>query len=205
MSAHDRVLRILRNKFIAGLIILIPMVITAKALWWLFHYVDGLARPLAKALAGREVPGVGFVLTATVVLLTGLLFSSGPLRRLLDGLVEVFEGVPVVGVVYATIRKVLAGLGNPQTRQAFQRFVLVRRGEWWSPGFLMGPLALERKGTSQEKRLVVYLPTNHLYLGNIVVLPEADVIHTDLPVEDGISLILSAGSSAPSRMRERDS
>jgi uncharacterized membrane protein len=195
-------LRGLRNKFIAGLIILIPILITAKALWWLFTYVDGLARPLAKTLAGHEVPGAGFVVTVTVVLATGLLFSSGPLRRLLDGLVEVLESVPVVGTLYGTIRKVLAVFGSPESRRAFQRFVLVRRGTTLSPGFLTGSFVLGRKDGSTEVYQTVYVPTNHLYLGNIVVLSPEDVLPTDIPVEDGVSLVLSGGSSVAGRVQE---
>ena len=35
----------LRNAFIGGLVVLVPIVITIKALWWLFSYLDGLAHP----------------------------------------------------------------------------------------------------------------------------------------------------------------
>jgi uncharacterized membrane protein len=203
MDQHRHVLRVLRNKFIAGLIILIPILITAKSLWWLFTYVDGLARPLTKALAGREIHGTGFALTIAVVLMTGILFSTGPLRRLLDGLVEVLESVPVVGTVYGTIRKVLSGFGSPESRQAFRRFVLVRRSNWLSPAFLTGACTVAKKDSAAESYVTVYVPTNHLYLGNILMLPEKDVIDTDVPVEDGISLVLSAGSSIPGRIGER--
>ncbi len=202
MSAQHRVFRAVRNKFIAGLIILIPIVITAKALWWLFTYVDGHARPLIRTLAGREIPGIGFVLTVVAVLLTGLLFSSGPLRRLLDGLADVLESVPLVGTVYGTIRKVLSGFGNPESRRAFQSFVLVRRGGTLSPGFLTGSFTLSRITGANQTYKIVFVPTNHLYLGNIVVVPADDVIPTDIPVDDGISLVLSAGSSIPPQVRE---
>jgi len=203
MSPHHRVFRVVRNKFIAGLIILIPIVITAKTLWWLFSYVDGHARPVTRTLAGREIPGTGFALTVAVVLVTGLLFSSGPLRRLLDGLVEVLESVPVVGTVYGTIRKVLSGFGSPESRRAFQRFVLVRRGGTLSPGFLTGSFTLSRSNGATQIYQIVFVPTNHLYLGNIVVVPVDDVIPTDIAVDDGISLVLSAGSSIPAQVRER--
>jgi uncharacterized membrane protein len=139
----------------------------------------------------------------SVVLVTGLLFSAGPLRRLLDGLVEVLENVPVVGTLYGTIRKVLSSFGSPEARQAFQRFVLVRRGAALSPGFLTGSLALERKDGTVQTLQTVYVPTNHLYLGSIFVLDAQDVIPTDISVEDGVSLVLSAGSSIPARVAER--
>jgi uncharacterized membrane protein len=205
MSQDNTLLRAIRNKFIAGLVILIPIVITAKALWWLFSYVDEHARPLTKTLAGREIPGIGFAITIAIVLLTGLLFSVGPLRRLLDGLVEVAESVPVVGPVYGTIRKVLSGFGSPQAREAFQRFVLVRRDGAMVPGFLTGSLTLGTRDDAKKKKFsTVYVPTNHLYLGDILFLSPEDVILTDIKVEDGISLILSAGSSAPPLVRERE-
>jgi len=203
MSPHQRFFRVLRNKFIAGLIILIPIVITAKALWWLFSYVDGHAKPVTRALANREIPGIGFAVTIAVVLLTGLLFSSGPLRRLLDGLVEVLESVPMVGTVYGTIRKVLSGFGSPESRRAFQSFVLVRRGGVLSPGFLTGSFTLARSDGETPTYQVVFVPTNHLYLGNILVVSAEDVIPTDIPVDDGISLVLSAGSAIPPRVTER--
>lgn len=202
MRSQNLVLRTVRNKFVAGLIILIPIVITAKSLWWLFTYVDGLARPLAKTLAGHEIRGIGFALTVTLVLVIGMLFSAGPLRRLLDGLVEVLENVPVIGTIYGTIRKVLAGFGTPENRQAFQKFVLVRVGGVLTLGFLTGSFVLRREDGSEQAYRVVFVPTNHLYIGNMLALRDDEVIPTDLPVEDGVSLVLSAGSSAPSRMVE---
>jgi uncharacterized membrane protein len=203
MSLQGTLARAVRNKFIAGLIILIPIVITAKALWWLFSYVDEHARPLTKTLAGRELPGTGFAITIAIVLLTGVLFSWGPLRRVLDSLVEVAENVPLVGPVYGTIRKVLSGFGSPQARQAFQRFVLVRRGGVLCPGFLTGSPTLGTNDDAETTYHTVYVPTNHLYLGDILFLPPEDVILTDIKVDDGISMILSAGASLPELVRER--
>jgi len=204
MSVEGSLARAIRNKFIAGLIILIPIVITAKALWWLFSYVDEHARPLTKTLAGRELPGIGFVMTIAIVLLTGVLFSWGPLRRVLDGLVEAAESLPLIGPVYGTIRKVLSGFGSPEARQAFQRFVFVRRGAVLSPGFLTGSVTLGTIDDVETTYHTVYVPTNHLYLGDILFLPPEDVILTDVKVDDGISMILSAGSSSlPDVVRER--
>jgi uncharacterized membrane protein len=203
MTAPRRLRPLLRNKFFAGLIILIPIIITAKALWWLFTYVDDLAQPLAVALLGRPNPGVGFLLTLGIVFLTGLLFSSGPLRRLLEGLEEILDFVPVVGAVYGTTKKVLAGFGGEDARQGFQKFVLARLPGRMTPGFLTGSFELEHANGSRERLMTVYVPTNHLYLGDIVVLPPEDVIETQLSMEDGLSLILSAGASIPETLAAR--
>jgi uncharacterized membrane protein len=198
-----RVVRILRNKLVAGLVILIPIIITVRGLWWLFTYVDGLAQPLAVRLIGNTVPGLGLVTTVAIVFLAGLLFSTGPLKRVLEGIEDVVDGVPVVGVVYGTTKKVLAGFGGSGSGSAFQRFVFAQLPGRTTPGFLTGTFTLTRADGSQYRLCTVYVPTNHLYLGDVVVLPAEDVIETDLSVEDGISLMLSAGASVPPRVGER--
>lgn len=203
VTGRSALARILRNKFVSGLIILIPIVLTVKGLWWLFSYVDGLAQPLAVRVLGRNIPGIGFVITVGVVFVTGLLFSKGPLKKVLDGLEDVLDDVPLVGTVYGTTKKVLSGFGSPQAENAFQSFVLAQLPGRTTPGFLMNSFELARRDGRTYRLCTVYIPTNHLYVGDVVVLPEDDVIETELSVEDGVSMILSAGASVPARIRER--
>ncbi len=197
--------RFIRNKFIAGLVIVIPIVITAKALWWLFTYIDAFARPLSHFLFRLEkpIPGTGVALTIGVVLLAGVLLSSGPLRRVLRGVEEAIDRVPVVGPLYATVRKVLEGVGSPKAREAFKRFVLARLPGRTTPGFLTGTFTLHSGDGGVRSLCTVYVPTNHLYIGDVVVLPQEDVLETDLSVEEGISMMLSFGSAVPPDIHER--
>jgi len=192
----------LRNTFFAGFVIVIPVVLTVVALWWLFHFIDTFAQPLAFRVVGRPIPGLGFITMLVVIFLAGLLFSSGPLQRLLHGIEELVDVIPVVGAVYGTTKKVLAGIGKPGGGSAFQRFVFARLPGRTTPGFVTSTFRFSR-GTETFTLCAVYIPTNHLYIGDVVVIPEEDVIDTDLSVEDGLSIILSAGASMPSVVTER--
>jgi uncharacterized membrane protein len=202
-SPRPSLSRRLRNLFLGGLVVLVPMVLTVNALVWLFRFVDGLAGPVAEGLLGRAVPGIGFATTVAVVLFAGFLFSFGPLKRLLDSAEQVLDAVPVVGLVYGTTKKVLSGIGGPGSENAFKRFVLARLPGRTTPGFLTGSFTLARRDGTEQQVCTVYVPTNHLYVGDVVVLPTSDVIETDLSVEEGVSLMLSAGASVPRRVRER--
>ncbi len=202
MVARRRLARILRNKFVAGLLILVPIVLTVKALAWLFTFLDSLAQPVAVSLLGRPIPGVGFVTTLLLVFLAGLLFSAGPLRRLLDGIEDLVDDVPLVGAVYGTTKKVIAGFGDADGGAAFKKFVFAQLPGRTTPGFLTGTFTLARKDGSSYTVASVYIPTNHLYIGDVVVLPVGDVIETDLSIEDGISVVLSAGASLPEVVTE---
>jgi uncharacterized membrane protein len=202
-SPRPNLTRHLRKLFLGGLVVLVPIVLTVNALVWLFHFVDGLTGPLAEAVVGRAVPGVGFVTTVAIVFLDGVLFSFGPLKRLLDSGEQLLDAVPVVGLLYGTTKKVLSGIGGPGSENAFQRFVLARLPGRTTPGFLTGSFTLKRTDGSEHEVCTVYVPTNHLYVGDVVVLPASDVIETDLSVEDGVSLMLSAGASVPRVVNER--
>ena len=193
----------LRNKFIAGLVILIPIMLTAKALWWLFTYVDGLAQPIGVAMVGRPIAGLGFVLTIAIVFLAGFLLSAGPLQRMLHWVEEMIDDVPLVGSVYGTTKKVLAGFGKEDSQSAFQRFVFARLPGRTTPGFVTGTFTLTRLDNTVYTLCAVYVPTNHLYVGDVVILPLEDVIDTDLSVEDGVSILLSAGASIPPLVTEK--
>jgi len=195
--------RTLRNLFLGGLVVTVPIVLTVNALLFLFRLLDGLAQPLAQAVLGRAIPGIGVVITLAVVLFAGFLFSFGPLKRLLVSAEQVLDAVPVVGLVYGTTKKVLSGIGRPGSEHAFQRFVLARLPGRTTPGFLTGSFVLREKDGRERALCTVYVPTNHLYVGDVVVLPAEDVIQTDLSVEDGISLMLSAGTSVPQVVRQR--
>jgi uncharacterized membrane protein len=193
----------LRNKFIAGLVILIPIMLTAKALWWLFTYVDGLAEPIALAIVGKPIPGLGFVLTISIVFLAGFLLSAGPLQKILHWFEDVIDDVPLVGSVYGTTKKVLAGFGKEDSQSAFQRFVFAQLPGRTTPGFVTGTFTLTRTDNTVHTLCTVYIPTNHLYVGDVVILPLSDIIDTDLTVEDGVSMLLSAGASVPPLVNEK--
>jgi uncharacterized membrane protein len=203
MTVHRSLSRTIRNKFIAGLVIVIPIVLTVKALWWLFTYVDSLAAPLALQMLGRPIPGIGFVITVAVVMLAGVFFSSGPLQKLLHLLEEMVGSIPVVGSVYGTTKKVLSGFGKPEAQGAFKRFVFARLPGRTTPGFVTSTFRFTRADNTTYELCAVYIPTNHLYVGDVVVLPKEDVIDTDLTVEDGVSIILSTGASMPRNVVEK--
>ena len=141
--------------------------------------------------------------TIGIVFLAGLLFSTGPLRRLLVSFEDLLDAVPFVGTVYGTTKKVLSGFGKPDEKSAFQRFVLARLPGRTTPGFVTATFTLTRADGTAWPLCCVYIPTNHLYVGDVVVIPSCDVIETDLSIEDGISLLLSAGASVPPTLTEK--
>ena len=194
----------LRRSFLTGFFVTVPLIVSVAALVWAFRLVDDFATPIAVRVLGRAVPGLGVVLMATLVLAVGAIATNVIGKRLLGQAEAWLLKVPVFKTVYAPVRQLLAAF-SPDNDAGFKRVVLVDdpvRG--LILGFLTREFTLDR-GEGREAFVAVYVPTNHLYLGDIVAFPSSRVHYPDLSVEDGISIFLTGGMALPPELRSTGS
>jgi uncharacterized membrane protein len=190
----------LRNLFIAGLIVLVPVVLTASILQFLFGLLDGISQPLVKGYLGREVSGVGAMLTAVIILLLGYFSTLFVGQRIVEAFEYWVARIPIVRSVYSTTRQVVRGFSSNEGMN-FQRTVLVaREDDILMFGFVTGDFSLTKAG-EEQRMCTVYVPTNHLYLGDVFVVPAELIIEVDMTLEEGISAVLSCGGSLPDDVR----
>jgi uncharacterized membrane protein len=150
----------------------------------------------------REVPGLGLVMTALVVLLVGAVATNVIGRRLLARAERYLMLVPVFRTIYAPVKQLVVAF-SPDNESGFKRVVMVEdphRG--LVMGFLTKEFTIDR-GQGAESIVAVYVPTNHLYLGDVVLYPRDKAFFPELTVEEGIRIFLTGGMSLPNRMRGR--
>jgi uncharacterized membrane protein len=191
----------LRRSFLTGLVVTVPLLITVVTLVWFFRFVDGFARPLSMYWVGREVPGLGVLMTAAVILLAGAIATNVIGRRILQRAESWLLNVPLFKTVYAPVKQLVAAF-SPDSETGFKRVVIVddqKRG--MVIGFLTREFMLDR-GQGPEAMIAVYVPTNHLYLGDVLVYPRAQAFYPDVSVEEGIRIFLTGGMALPGVMRQ---
>jgi uncharacterized membrane protein len=190
----------LRRSFIAGFFVVVPLFITVAALIWVFTVVDGLTTPLYDRLLGRRIPGLGTMSTIAAIVLVGVLAKNVFGKRVLQRAEGWLLLVPVFRTVYAPVKQMVAAF-SPDSEFGFKRVVMVedpRRG--YVLGFLTREFTVDR-GKGPESLLAVYVPTNHLYLGDIVICERERATFPDITVEDGIRIVLTGGMALPPRIR----
>jgi uncharacterized membrane protein len=186
----------LRRRFITGLVVTVPLIISVAALVWVFRLVDGAMAPLLARWIGREVPGLGLVLTALIVLLAGVIATNVVGKRILQWAEGWLLLVPLFKTVYAPVKQLVTAF-SPDNEYGFKRVVMVEEpGRGTVLGFLTREFTLTR-GEQVERMVVVYVPTNHLYLGDVIVYPAGRVTYPDLSVQDGIGIFLTGGMAVP--------
>jgi uncharacterized membrane protein len=192
----------LRRRFITGLIVTVPLIISVFALAWIFQIIDGFAAPLISRRLGLRVPGLGLLVTALLVLLVGVVATNVVGRRVLQRAESWLLHIPLFKTVYAPVKQLVAAF-SPDNEYGFKRVVLVEdAGRGLVLGFLTREFTLQRLEGS-ETLVAVYVPTNHLYLGDVLVYPADRVTYPELTVEDGIRIFLTGGMAVPDRVRAR--
>ena len=192
----------LRRKFLTGLVVTVPLLITVVTLVWTFRFIDGVARPLALFWLGREVPGLGVLITVSVILIVGVIATNVIGRRVLQQGEKWLLNVPLFKTVYAPVKQLVAAF-SPDSESGFKKVVIVddpRRG--MVIGFLTREFTLDR-GAGVEAMVAVYVPTNHLYLGDVMVFPRSQAFFPDVSVEEGIRIFLTGGMALPGALKQQ--
>jgi len=192
----------LKVRFIAGIFVTLPAIATAWILWIFWNWIDDRFAPIYERVLGRPVSGwgLGFLTAAAIILLMGIIARNVVGRRILSFGDKLLYRVPVFRLLYPSI-KMLIDSFSPERRGSFKSVVLVQhpREGTWAFAFVTSELTLESP-VGKGEMVTVFVPTNHLYLGDVVVVPRSDVIFTGLTVEEGLRVILSAGTATPTRL-----
>ena len=190
----------LRRSFITGFFVTVPLFISVAAVVWIFGVVDGATTPIYDRLLGRRIPGLGTLSTAIVIIVVGAFARNVIGRRVLGTGERWLLRVPVFRTIYSPVKQLVMAF-SPDNESGFKRVVMIedpRRG--MTLGFLTREFMADR-GSGPEPLLAVYVPTNHLYLGDIVICERSRATFPDITVEDGIRIFLTGGMALPPRVR----
>lgn len=194
----------LRRYLIAGLLVWLPVVVTVLILKFLIDLVDrtllllpAMVQP--ETLIGFRIPGLGFLLSGVVLLVTGMVVTN----LLGRNMVKVWEGllarIPVVRAIYSASKQLTETLFSG-TGKSFRKVVMVRypHSGTWTLAFLTGDGMAEANRKTGRDLVNIFVPTTpNPTSGFFLMVPREDMIELDMPVDVGIKLILSAGAVAP--------
>lgn len=192
----------LRRTFVAGFFLTVPLVVSVVALVWLVRFADSATAGLSEQVAAvfgleEAIPYVGVLVTAVGILLVGIVARSGLGQRMVARGQQLLLHVPVFSTIYAPVKQLLDAF-SPDNEFGFKRVVMVEHpSRGFSLGFLTKEFTVDRKDRGRETLLAVYVPTNHLYLGDVIVCDAAHATYPDLTVEQGVRIFLTGGMALP--------
>lgn len=190
------VLKKLRNYFLTGLVIFIPLALTQWIILATFNFLDGILKPLIRPIIG-DVPGISFAVLLLLITLIGLLGTMAWGRRAVGVLEKSLLKIPFVGMVYKTLKEASDVILTKRAKD-FKSIVLVefpKKGTY-AIGFTTASNIPEVSEKIGKDVINIYVPTTpNPTSGFFIMVPTKDAIFLDMSVEEAFKIILSGGLS----------
>jgi uncharacterized membrane protein len=192
-------MRLFRRYLLAGLAIVLPTVLTAYVLWFLFTKLDGILGSFLREKTGWSFPGIGVAGIIVILLLAGMMASNLIGKRLIRFVQRGLESIPLFNRVYVAVRQISETLLSERSN-VFRQVALVeypRRGTY-SLCFITSENRGEIASRLARKTINVFVPTSpNPTSGFMLVVPAEDLIPLEMSIEDGMKMVISAGSYVP--------
>lgn len=203
------IIRLIRNRVIAGLFVLLPIYITYAVLNWMYDTLYQFAlKPISKQLKifwdlEKEEPSIGLSIalsTAAFFLVCAVLYVAGMFfRSRLHQLVNwILMNVPGVRWVYSAVNKIFDAISSShQDTKQFKRVVLVPfpHSGMKAPAFVTGEC---REINTGHTILCVYVPTTPVPTsGYMLLIPQEEVVELNWDLEETLQAIVSGGITVP--------
>ncbi|MFQ5640860.1 MAG: DUF502 domain-containing protein [bacterium] len=206
-SAKGGIGRRIRGYFLAGLLVLVPAVLTGFIIWKLFLAVDGILRPFAHKYIlapfgielGKQFPGIGFITLTLLILITGAIARNYFGKKIVSLGDNIVDRIPLINRVYGAIKQISHAFFTTK-REVFKKAILF---EYPRKGiYCIGFYTQDTRGTVQDVLdadvVSIFLPTTpNPTSGFLLFVPKSEIIELDLSIEEALKLVISGGAIVP--------
>ena len=178
----------LTRYFFEGLIVILPAAATIYFLYLIFITID--------RLFSFRIPGLGFLITITLVLIVGFIASNFITKKLFALFGDLFSRLPLIKIIYNSIKDLIeAFVGD---KKKFTKPVLVKASDD-SNIELLGFVTEENLEIFGEKdKVAVYIPQAYNFAGNLIVVPVSQIKIVNAGAKEVMTFIVSGGLSISS-------
>ena len=204
--------RRIRNVFLTGLLVTLPIALTVFIFIFLFKNLDALSPTFTRWLIllgaplpdGYRVPFLGVIMTFLIILLVGALTTNIFGNKLLHLWERIIGKIPFVRRIYTGTKQVVKSIATADTK-SFRKVVLIEfpRKGIHAIGFITGETRGELKHLTGEYHFNVFVPTTpNPTSGFLIFADSGEVIELDMTIEEGVKYVISGGIVNPEQARK---
>lgn len=189
----------IQNKFLTGVVIVVPIGMTVILLRMMFTWLDSWFAPLVFRLFDKRIPGLGIITTILLIFAVGLLVTNIVGKACVSFGEQMVAKIPLIRNVYSGAKQLMETL-TTQQRQIFTQVVLLeypQKGNY-TLGFVTSDAPQEIQEKFSEPLLSVFVTkVPNPIMGFLLLVPKKDAIPMSISVEDGLTMIVSGGIIYP--------
>ncbi len=189
---------ILRNYFITGIVVLIPIGITL----YLTKFFIGISSQIIPENINPNnylpyaIPGLEILISIIIITLVGGLSLSFLGKKVLKLIDDLFKRIPFLRTIYSAILQMTESFSNNKNDKKSVVLIEYPRKGVWAVGFATKENKGEMAKKTNQKLINVFVPTTpNPTSGFLLMFPLSDVIYLDMSFEEASKFIVSAGTS----------
>jgi uncharacterized membrane protein len=177
--------------FLQGLLLAAPSGITIFVIYWVFEKIDGPIRHYVNHIFNIQIPGIGLVVTFTVIALLGWAgqsFLFKPIGVFVD---RIFEKAPIVKMIYSSLTdffNAFVGEKKKFTRPVLVKVNLISNLE--KVGFITSD---DLSDLGIKDKVSVLFPHSYNWSGEMFIVPKEHITPLNLPPSEVMKFALSGG------------
>ncbi len=184
-------LTLLAGAFGRGLLVLVPTVGTIYTVWLVLHYID--------SALGVPIPGLGLVITLTLIVVTGFVTSNVIGQAVIGTFERGLKRLPVVSLLYTSLKDLLGAFVGD--KKSFDRPAMISLDDEGKTK-LFGFVTCQHFDDARlSKHVAVYLPQAYNFAGNVIIVPKDRVEYVDAEPAQFLAFVVSGGVSEMSGAR----
>ncbi len=198
--AKKSVFTSIRNNFIAGVVVLIPIGITIYlTLFFIKFSSDILPKEInPNHYLPYNIPGLEILISIFLITLIGWLSLSFIGKRLFDLFENILNKIPILRTIYSAVGQLIETFTKSKSGKKNVVLVEYPRKGVWAVGFATNENTGEIKKKTGQELVNVFVPTTpNPTSGFLIMFPKNEVIYLDLSFEEASKFIVSAGSTNP--------
>ncbi len=180
-----------------GIAAILPVALTLYFIYWLSVSMERLLRPVISAVVPGDyyIPGMGLVAGLVLLFFFGLAVNAWIVQRVLRLGEQILERIPLIKSIYGAIRDFMEYFSTTEQRRDMKQVVMVSLGGVQLLGFVTREKLRDVPGLSQKENdlIAVYLPMSYQIGGYTIYLSRTQVEPLDMPMEDAMRMVLTAG------------
>jgi len=188
------------NYFLRGLITLLPLLVTIWLLWFMFSFLDSILGNIIALFVGHSLPGLGFLITIALILVTGYFATYVFSARVFQFGEQILYRVPIVKSIYVSAKQINDVLFIHKGTDEYRRACLIEypRKGIYSMGFITSDAAEEVEKKTKSKLINIFVPnTPTPATGFLIMVPAQEVILLEMKTEEAFKYIVSGGVLKP--------
>jgi len=190
----------MKNYFLSGILVVVPIVITILVLRAIFNFLDELLLPYLMPQFGYWIPGIGILIIVLGIYLVGVLVTNFIGRKFIYLGEKIVLNIPIAKSIYSSVKQIMETFSF-QGDQSGKKVVMVEypKNHVWSIGLVNGEIAHPQSGEKLYNILIVAAinPAS----GFLILVPQREVVHLNITVEDAMKWIVSGGIVTPGQFK----